>query len=167
MKPQGETFNVSRLSEISGMDRRTVKSLMRSVPPMAGSATNPEWTLAALEEAGRKLVEKRGASTALKDQKLAEEIRKLRHVNDSNAGLVVEKSAVCAAFTRGKNKLQEFRTELETKWPAKLAGLPDVAAAREQCRHVADRIYEVFRGMAVEFGALDSPENADREEKAK
>ena len=155
MKPQDATFNITRLCEISGIDRRTIKKMLRSVPPSGGSVSSPEWTLGELEAAGRVLVEKRGGSSELKDQKLAEEIRKLRHVNDSNAGLVVEKSEVCAAFTRGKNKLQEFRTELETKWPARLAGLPDVAAAREQCRQVADRIYEVYRSMAEEFGPLD------------
>jgi len=150
-----QTFSVSKLSEITKMDRRTIVKLLKAVPFEGGTSARPEWSLKCLETAGQSAVSANKGSSALKDQKLVEEIRKLRHLNDSNADMVVEKSAVCAAHTRCAHRLHEFRVELETKWPAKLAGLTDVSSARAECRRVADRIYEVFGAMAVEFGPLE------------
>ncbi len=98
-----------------------------------------------------------GLGDSLKDQKLAPEIRKLKHLNDCNAGTVVEKADVCEAHSRCAARLQQFRIELETRLPSRLVGLADVAAARAECRQIVDRIYEVFRGMAVEFSTLDKP----------
>ena len=92
---------------------------------------------------------------SLKDQKLSEEIRKLKRVNDEAAGDLVRRADVAAAFSRGASQLKSFRIELETMLPSRIAGLTDVASARLECRRIADRIYEVFGGMAAEFEPLD------------
>lgn len=152
-----QTYSINALANHTKMDRRTIGRLLKTIPREGGTAARPEWSLKCLEAAGQAAVRANKGSTALKDQKLTEEIRKLKHINDVNAGLLVNKSEVCAAMTRCQYRLREFRFELETLWPCRLVGITDVAAARAECRKIVDRIYEVFRSMSVEFDPLDQP----------
>ncbi len=151
-----QAYSVSRLSVISKLDRRTVAKLLAGTPPAGGSDAAPRWSLRQLEAAGKRAVKKPTAgSPELKSEKLVEEIRKLKHANDLKAGAVVSREAVAACFLSGKNRLQSFRFELETKWALDMAGLPDIPSARVVARKIVDEIYAIFADMGSEFDVLD------------
>ena len=80
--PQGLTINA--LSEKTGIDRRTLKKRLKDVAQQPGGG----WSLADVEAAASKAAE--GGS--LKDEKLREEIRKLRIANDLKQGELTKTS---------------------------------------------------------------------------
>jgi len=155
-----KTFSISKLSEITKMDRRTIARLLKSVPFEGGSASRPEWTLKCLESAGQNAVRANKGSSALKDQKLTEEIRKLRHLNDSNAALIVRRQAVCDAFGRIAQRVNKEKVEIETKWAARLVGLPDVPAARAELRRLVDNFFAILGTCREEWVRLETEEAA-------
>ena len=77
---------------------------------------------------------------SLKDQKLNEEIRKLRNINDKAEKLVVSKSAGKTVIQACVERIRPFlEQKLENEYPSAVAGM-DVPQARVYGRRIHDQI---------------------------
>jgi beta-glucosidase-like glycosyl hydrolase len=73
-------------------------------------------------------------------EKLLEEVRKIRTVNDERDKILVKRERVVQSFQALKNKILPFcEAKLEKEYPSVVAGM-DVAAARVYGRSVHDQI---------------------------
>lgn len=82
---------------------------------------------------------------SLKDQKLAEEIRKLRIRNDKEEGRLLLASVVGPALRNvSVNQRLALKRILETELPERVAG-KKLAQITEEMRQAADQICDVFR----------------------
>jgi hypothetical protein len=100
-----------------------------------------------LDSAKGKLEDASG-SVALKDQKLMEEIRKLRVANDAKEKQVVSVAKVHGAIVQTANEVRNIlRVKLENEWPAKVAGL-DVTQARVYGMRLSDELMTAFQGLS-------------------
>jgi hypothetical protein len=83
----------------------------------------------------------------LRDQKIAEEIRKLKIANDERAGVLVRKDDVIAAISKfllaGRRIL---KAKLENEYPSAVAGL-DVPQAIIYGKRLHDAIADEFRKL--------------------
>lgn len=100
---------------------------------------------AALEAAGS-----RGTMGPLKDQKLQEQIRQLKLLNDRKAGTLIERATVVASFGRIASRLAEARTQSESQAPVRMVG-KDIAELREEVRRIWDDVGRTLALCAVEF----------------
>ena len=143
-------LSVTKLARILKVGREALRAALVNVTPTGTSEHgDPAWTeaqaKAALEAAGS-----RASSGPLKDQKLQEQIRQLKLINDRKAGTLVERSLVAGAFGRIASKIAEARTQSESQAPLRMVG-KDVAEIREEVRKVWDAIGQVLASCAVEF----------------
>jgi hypothetical protein len=88
--PQGLTINA--LSEQTGTDRRTLKKRLRNVPQQPGGG----YLLADVEAAAQEAAD----CGSLRDEKLREEIRKLRIANDLKERELVNRRDVAGAIRK-------------------------------------------------------------------
>jgi predicted transcriptional regulator len=92
-----------------------------------------------------------GDNVSLKDQKLNEEIRKLRIANDRADKLVVNKQAVKGVINACVERIRHFlEQKLENEYPSAVAGM-DVPQARVYGRRVHDQIILEHQKMAEEW----------------
>lgn len=90
-------------------------------------------------------------SLSLKDQKISEEIRKLRIQNDAKEGALVSRSKVAEALLRcGKAIDTMTEAKLCNEWPEAVAGL-DVAQARVYGRRMKDGVMGEIRKLEGEW----------------
>ena len=142
--------SIASLCRLLRVGREALRIALVNVTPAGKSDEgHPLWTeaqsRAALEAAGS-----RGTMGPLKDQKLQEQIRQLKLINDRKAGTLVERSLVAGAFGRIASKIAEARTQSESQAPLRMVG-KDVAEIREEVRKVWDSIGHVLASCAVEF----------------
>jgi hypothetical protein len=84
----------------------------------------------------------------LKDQKIREEIRKLRIANDAKERALVSRARVIEAIDRTQASIDTLtESKLVNEWPHEVAGL-DVNKAREYGRKLKDEMMGEIRKMA-------------------
>jgi hypothetical protein len=88
---------------------------------------------------------------SLKDQKTAEEIRKLKIKNDRDEAKLILKSDVAASIRRVLGQVSSIaESKLVNEWPTAVAGL-DVAQARIYGRRLHDALMLEYQKLAKEF----------------
>lgn len=89
--------------------------------------------------AHRAELETPGSTDSLKEQKLSEEIRKLRIANDGREKLVIGREAVAAALAEWARSFSELlEAKLENEWPALVHGM-ELAEIRAKGKELADQ----------------------------
>ncbi len=97
------------------------------------------------------VAESNGGPLTLKDQKTAEEIRKLRIKNDKDQGKLIAKAEVAGAIRRVLGKVSSItESKLVAEYPTVVAGL-DPAAARVYGRRLHDLLMAECQALAKEF----------------
>ena len=91
---------------------------------------------------------------SLQIEKLREEVRKLRLVNDERDGVLVEKSKVIAAIQRAGAAWHSARLRIEAQEPAKLVGINAVPEMAGQVKRLMDEVTAVLNGLGREFQSL-------------
>jgi hypothetical protein len=89
-------YTVNGLSEQTGVDRRTIKKRLRDVAPRKTDGGNKLYALEDLTAATEQTTD----SDSLKEQKLKEEVRKLKLANDIKERLLVPRQEQAAAIRR-------------------------------------------------------------------
>ncbi len=85
---------------------------------------------------------------SLKEQKISEEIRKLRIANDAKERALVSRARVIEAIDRTQASVDTLtEAKLVNEWPHEVAGL-DVNKAREYGRKLKDEMMGEIRKMA-------------------
>lgn len=103
-------------------------------------------------EANRKELEATVGELPLKDQKVFEEVRKLRLVNDVRAGKLVELSWVHERFQRLGGEIHGIRAISEAEDPMRFAAAGgDVAMCRTHVRNMWDKILLQFQETQKHF----------------
>jgi phage-related tail fiber protein len=131
--------------------KQALKAALANVPHSGTvNGGHPAWTVneakAALHAHGSKSV-----SGPLKDQKLQEQIRQLKLLNDRKAGTLCERASVVASFGRIASRLAEARAQSESQAPVRMVG-KDIAELREEVRRIWDDVGKVLAACASEFG---------------
>ena len=94
-----------------------------------------------------------GADGTLKDQKLTEEVRKLRIANDTKMGTLVKRADVCETLSRIFGRLRpEVERKIIHELPVSLCGV-DVPSGRIVARRIADEIFAAFAECSNEWEA--------------
>lgn len=92
-----------------------------------------------LSEHRQEIAEKRSKED-VQIEKLLEEVRKIRTINDERDKILVKRESVVASLQKTADKIRSvLESKLENEYPSVVAGL-DVAAARIYGRSVADQI---------------------------
>jgi len=121
---------------------------------------HPAWTVtqaeAALQASGS-----RGSIGPLKDQKLQEQIRQLKLVNDLKASKLVARDHVQASFLRAHSRIMQARTESEAQDPLSLVG-KDLAAMREGIAKVWDKVGIALAACAEDFRETTKPTKGEK-----
>lgn len=87
-----------------------------------------------------------------RDEKLREEIRKLRIANDAKEGRLVEKAWVGSKIQSAAGALNAFRAKSEAEHPVKFAAAGnDVAACRTIVRGIWDEIFAEMQKLGEHF----------------
>jgi len=87
-----------------------------------------------------------------RDEKLREEIRKLRIANDAKEGRLVEKAWVGSKIQSAAGVLNAFRAKSEAEHPVKFAAAGnDVAACRTIVRSIWDEIFAELQRLGDQF----------------
>jgi hypothetical protein len=77
-----------------------------------------------------------------RDEKLREEIRKLRIANDAKEGRLIERAWVAERMQRAAGALNAFRAKSEAEHPTRFAAAAgDVAECRTELRKIWDEIF--------------------------
>lgn len=142
--------SIASLARVLKVGRDSLRPALLNVTPAGASPTgDPMWTesqaRAALEAAGS-----RGATGPLKDQKLQEQIRQLKLLNDRKAGTLIERAFVAAAYGRIASRIAEARTQSESQAPVRMVG-KDIAQLREEVRRIWDAVGQTLASCASEF----------------
>jgi len=88
---------------------------------------------------------------ALRDQKLAEEVRKLRLKNDRDEGKLIPIEAVKHCVSRVLSRVDQIlEAKLSNEYPAAVAGL-DVPQSRIYGKRLGDQIRTEFQGLKEEW----------------
>lgn len=102
--------------------------------------------------ANRKQLEATTGELSLRDQKLAEEVRRLRLRNDRDAEKLVETAWIGAKMMEAGGRSNQIYMRLENELPPKLAELGgDIAKIREALRAGLDGVRAEIQGLAEIF----------------
>jgi len=94
----------------------------------------------------------RDGKVNLRDQKIIEEIRKLRIASDVKEGLLVERAWVVSRFQAASGAIAGIRVKSEAEHPLKFAAAAgDVAACREVVRGIWDDILQSLQALQKVF----------------
>jgi hypothetical protein len=93
----------------------------------------------------------------MKEQKTAEEVRKLRLANDLKEGRLIERARVAEMIRRAGGELATFRARSEAEHPTRIPD-GDIAAKRVVVQSIWDEIYSVMGRLASNF--KDEPKRA-------
>jgi len=135
-------FALSRLLKVG---RDSLSPALANVTPAGMSKGKPIWTesqaRAALEAPGS-----RGATGPPKDQKLKEQIRQLKLLNDRKAGTLCEKASMAAEFGFIYSKNLEFWQHAIQTLPMRLVGkgIPEIV---EEIRNMQDQHGRMMHGF--------------------
>jgi hypothetical protein len=140
------SYSVNSLSKLLGYDRRTIDKALVGIEPERIEGKTKFYKLSEVEKALR---EKK--SSKLKDQKLIEEIRKLRIANDKEEGLTVEKGKVNDSVRRCLTPAAvTLEQRLVNEYPTAVAGL-DVPQARIYGKRLYDELLGFLQSLEKEW----------------
>lgn len=87
-----------------------------------------------------------------KEEKLLEEIRKLRLANDAKEGTLISRAWMAERIHIAAGKVDGYRHKSESEDPLKFAAAAgDVAACREVIKKIWDEIMAAMNSLAVDF----------------
>lgn len=138
-------LSILALSRLLKVGRDSLSPALANVTPAGMSKGKPIWTesqaRAALEAAGS-----RAATGPLKDQKLKEQIRQLKLLNDRKAGTLCDKSSVASEFGFIYSKNLEFWQHAIQVLPMRLVGkgIPEIV---EEIRKLQDDHGRMMHGF--------------------
>jgi|SRR5919109_1948350 hypothetical protein len=141
---QSQFYSVNALSKLTGADRKTIdKAIARAqIKPARMVGARPEYRL---EDVQAALDARRDKS--LVEEKLAEEVRKLRIRNDRDEGKLIPRLQVNATIARTFGDIcRMLDQKLENELPALMQGL-DVVGARLKGKLVNDLIRAELRKL--------------------
>lgn len=124
MKKTTETFSINRLSELSGLDRRTIRKRLLKVKPAATVNGFPQWTVAQLQRAAKRSQRNGGVGLAeARRQKILEDVEWRRIMNEERRRVLVPAADVAEVIASiGRNLETVLGDELEAKFPEAAAG---------------------------------------------
>lgn len=140
--PQG--YSVNALSKLTGRDRRTLDKLLVAVVPVETKGSTKLYALADVQAALAAKPDK-----SLRDEKLTEEIRKLRIRNDRDDNKLIAVEDVRRREAEILAKVDAIlEQKLSNEYPSAVAGL-DVPQARIYGKRLGDQIRALFRELAA------------------
>lgn len=143
-QPNGE-YSVNMLSRLLGKDRRTIDKALVGIVPERVEGKTKFYRLAEVEQALR---ERNGK---LKDEKLMEEIRKLRMANDLQEKLLVTRAKVQESLRRSLTPaVAILEQRLVNEYPTGVAGL-DVPQARIYGKRLCDELMNFIQSLETEW----------------
>lgn len=148
-KPSSTTklFTINGLSDETGVDRRTIKKRLAGTEPRKVEGSSKLYALDDLANATADATD----NDPLRDQKLREEVRKLKIANDAKDRILVPKSDVAAAVRRALAQVATIsESKLVNEYPTAVAGL-DVPQARIYGRRLHDALMGECQKLAKEF----------------
>lgn len=99
----------------------------------------------------KRLEVKRGSLDA-REEKLLEEIRKLKLANDHKEGRLIERAWVAERMQRAAGELNTLRSKWESEMPLKFAETNgDIVECREILRGVLDEIFRGLQSLGTHF----------------
>jgi len=138
-------YSVNALSALLGNDRRTIDKAVVNVKPTRIEGKTKFYKLEDVEAALAR------NESPLKDEKLLEEIRKIRIANDEKENLVVRTSKVADSIRRCLTPMiAALEQRLVNEYPTAVAGL-DVPQARVYGKRLFDEIIEYLRSFEKEW----------------
>lgn len=145
----GALFSVNALSKQFGHDRRTIDKLVAHIQPAKVEGKTKFYRLADVEAA---LAEK-GKEAPLRDQKLLEEIRKLRIKNDKDEGKSELRSVTVARIQKLGHEITSYLGSVAKEKPAVLAmTAEDIPRVRIEFQKVCDEMLRKFQTFAEIWG---------------
>ena len=148
-KPSSTTnlFTINGLSDETGVDRRTIKKRLANTEPRRVDNGQKYYALEDLEAATAQAKE----DSPLRDQKLREEVRKLKIANDAKESVLVKRADVAAAIRRALALVATIsESKLVNEFPIAVSGL-DVPQARIYGRRLHDSLMAECQKLAREF----------------
>lgn len=139
-------YSVNALAKLLKKDRRTLDKVVVDLQPVRVSGKTKYFRLEDVEAAL-----KRYSGNKKRDEKLDEEIRRLRRENDEADILLVKKAEVIESIRRCMTPaVALLEQRLVNEYPTAVAGL-DVPQARVYGRRVCDEIITYFQTLADEW----------------
>jgi len=130
-----QLYSVNALSKHTGRDRRTLDKILVGVTPAKVSGATKLYRLSDLQATIAAKPDK-----ALKEDKLAEEIRKLKLRNDREERKLILRAEVTGILTKIYGELtSKLDQKLEMEYPAILVGL-DIPNLRVKLKQLNDEI---------------------------
>ena len=143
---QQQGFSVNAIALKLKRDRATITRATSGLAPIRREGTVSFFELADVEAALSAKSDK-----TLKDEKLSEEIRKLRLKNDRDEGKMVERFKVCESIARCLSPIRDILTaKLVNEWPSAVAGL-EPASARIFGRRLREDVLKQFELFEKEW----------------
>ena len=143
---QQQGFSVNAIALKLKRDRATITRATSGLAPIRREGTVSFFELADVEAA---LAAK--SDKTLKDEKLSEEIRKLRLKNDRDEGKLILVDSVKSCVSRVLARVDQIlEQKLSNEYPAAVAGL-DVPQSRIYGKRLGDQIRVEFQGLKEEW----------------
>ncbi len=141
-KSPPQLCSLNQWSKITGRDRRTLDKLLVGAEPKLGPKGAKLYTAAQVEAALAAKPDK-----SLKDEKLTEEVRKLRIKNDKDEEKLVPVAWVAESDSKILARVDQIlEQKLSNEYPSAVAGL-DVPQARVYGKRLGDQIRGEFHKM--------------------
>jgi signal recognition particle GTPase len=142
---EGQGYSVNALSKLLGRDRRTIDKALVGIPPTRIEGKTKFYLLEEVEQAIRE------RNVKLKDDKLTEEIRKLRMANDEKDKKLILKSKVKESLRRCLTPAAAILEQrLVNEYPTGVAGL-DVPQARIYGKRLCDELMVFLQSLETEW----------------
>jgi phage terminase Nu1 subunit (DNA packaging protein) len=143
--------SMASASSITGISIDSLRNMKeRGCPAFRGSRVHEDSLYQWMDEHGAD-IEASADGAPLKDQKLAEEIRKLRIKNDRDEGKLVSRESVAASIRRILGPAAQILTKkIENEWPSAVAG-QEVPAIRIYGKRLVDDIMGKFKELETEW----------------
>jgi sugar-specific transcriptional regulator TrmB len=148
-KPVSATMSVNALSKQFGHDRRTIDKLVAHIQPAKVEGKTKFYRLVDVEAA---LTEK-GEDAPLREQKLKEEIRKLRIANDAKEGKSELRSVTVAKIQKIGHEVRTYLGNVSKEKPAVIAmTTEDIPRVRIEVQKMCDEIVKKLQSFAEHWG---------------
>lgn len=147
-KSPPQAFSVNQLSKLTGADRRTVDKAVVGLEPGGKRGKAKLYVLSDVEAA----LKARRPAAGLRDQKLEQEIRRLRLANDKQEGTLISVKTVATKLQElSAGQLALLRQRLENEAPSQIADLKDPAAVRVILKRTVDEVCEKMRALVKDW----------------
>ena len=144
--PAAQLYSVNALSKLTGSDRKTIDKVI------AANGIQGVGGKYALADIRQSLDGK--ADKSLRDQKLAEEIRKLQIKNDKDQGKLIAKTEVVASIMRMAPRIRAtMEQKLLNEYPSVVAGLGEPDKVRTYSRRLYNEVMAEWASFEKEWPA--------------